>query len=103
MNVAVRASVLFCVFLAKVFGQEQFQGFFEFVGYTNSPEITFVNDQSYNKSRSECSPQCLQEENCYFFDICQTGSSTSCYFYDNMVSSSVVVESGACGRYELVK
>lgn len=81
MNAAVRTFVLFCVFLAKVFGQEHFRGFFEFVGCTNSPEMSFIIDQRYNKSRDECSSQCLQEENCYFFDICETGNFTSCYFY----------------------
>lgn len=65
--------------------------------------MSFIIDQSYDKSTSECSSQCLQEKNCYFFDICETGSLTSCYLYDQHISSSVVVEIGACRRYELVK
>ncbi|XP_052688758.1 fibrinogen-like protein A [Crassostrea angulata] len=101
MNGAVRISVLFCLCLVTVFGQEQFHGFFKFIGYQNSPETSFVNDQSFNKSMRECSSKCLKEDNCYFFDICKNSSLTSCYFYDNNVSSSASVESGACRRYEL--
>lgn len=102
MNAAVLTSVLFYFCLTIVFGQEQFHGFFKFIGYRNSPEMSFVNDQSNIESRSECSSQCLQEENCYSFDICETGSLTSCYFYDNNVLNSPGVDNGACRRYELV-
>lgn len=103
MNGTVRTSFLFCFLLAKVFGQEQFHGFFKFIGNQNSPETSLVTDQSFNKSMRECSSKCLKEDNCYFFDICKNGSLTSCYFYDNNVSSSASVDSGACRRYELVK
>lgn len=102
MNAAVRTSVLFCLFHAKVFGQEQFHGFFKFIGYRNSPEMSFVNHQSYNKSKRECSSHCLKEENCYFFDICKNGGFSSCYFYDNNVFNSPGADNGVCRRFELV-
>lgn len=72
------------------------------MGYINSPEMSFVNDQSNNESMSECSSQCLQEDKCYFFDICKTGTLTSCFFYDNNVPNPPGDDNGACRRYELV-
>lgn len=59
-------------------------------------------NQVHHKSRLQCSFECLEQTNCYFFDECKVGSSISCYFYDNNVANSSDDENGRCIRYALV-
>lgn len=100
---AVFQSVILFLFLSDiVFGQEQVQGFFKFIGFFNEPQISSIINKIHNKSRRECSSECLKDEYCYFFDFCKTGSSISCYFYNNNLVNTPGVQNGMCRRYELV-
>lgn len=100
---AVLPSFILALLLSDiVFGQEQIHGFLKFIGFYNEPQIPFIINKIYNKSRLECSSVCLKYENCYFFDFCKTGSSISCYFYNNNIDNNSDLENGMCRRYELV-
>lgn len=102
MKAVVRNSILYLLFLVKVFGQEQYQGYFDFVGFITSPKLSSVINEVHYKSMFECSSECLLDENCYIFDFCEIGSSISCYFYHNDLANTSDVESKPCRRYELV-
>lgn len=100
---AVFQSFILFLFLSKiVFGQEQVHGYFKFIGFFNEPQISSLINKIHYKSRSGCSSECLKDENCYFFDFCKTGSSTSCYFYNNNHVNTSGDQNGMCRRYELV-
>lgn len=104
MKAVFQSSILFLLLSEIVFGQEQVHGFFKFIGFINEPQISSIINEIHNKSRRECSSECLKDENCYFFDFCKTGSSISCYFYNNnnnLVNTSGI-QNGMCRRYELV-
>lgn len=77
--------------------------FFRFIGFFNDPQFSLVMNQVHHKSRLQCSFECLEQANCYFFDECKVGSSISCYFYDNNVANSSDDENGKCIRYALVR
>lgn len=67
----------------------------------NDPELAFALNKIYNKSRLQCSSECLKHESCFYFDFCKIGSSSSCYIYNNNVTNTSAVESGACKRFGL--
>lgn len=98
-----RNFISFLSFLVKVFGEKHYQGYFDFVGFITSPQLSSVINEFHQKSLFECSSECLLNENCYIFDFCENGSSISCYFYHYDFASTSDVESGACRRYELVR
>lgn len=102
MKAVFQSFILFLFFLEIVFGQEQVHGYFKFIGFFNEPQISSIINKIHNKSRSGCSSECLKDENCYFFDFCKTGSSISCYFYNNNLVNTPGVQNGMCRRYELV-
>lgn len=102
MKAVFQSSILFLLLSEIVFGQEQVHGFFKFIGFFNEPQIYSIINNIHNKSRSGCSSECLKDEHCYFFDFCKTGSSTSCYFYNNNLVNTSRVQNGMCRRYELV-
>lgn len=102
MKAVLQSFILFLPLSEIVFGQEQIHGFFKFIGFYNEPQLPFIINKIYNKSRLDCSSVCLKYENCYFFDFCKTGSSFSCYFYNNNIVNNPNVENGLCSRYELV-
>lgn len=102
MKTVFQSSILFLFLSEIVFGQEQIHGFLKFIGYYNEPQISSIINKIHNKSRSGCSSECLKDENCYFFDSCKTGSSTSCYFYNNNLVNTSGVQNGMCRRHELV-
>ncbi|XP_052689725.1 fibrinogen-like protein A [Crassostrea angulata] len=101
MKAVFQSFILFLFLSEIVFGQEQVHGFFRFIEYFNEPQISSVINEIHNKSRRECSSECLKDENCYFFDFCKTGSSISCYFYNNNLVNTSGVQNGMCKRYEL--
>lgn len=102
MKAVFQSVILFLFLYGIVFGQEQVQGFFKFIGFFNEPQVSSIINKIHNKSRRECSSKCLKDENCYFFDFCKTGSSISCYFYDNNLVNTPGVQNGMCRRHELV-
>lgn len=103
MKAVFRNFISFLSFLVKVFGEKHYQGYFDFVGFITSPQLSSVINEFHQKSLFECSSECLLNENCYIFDFCENGSSISCYFYHYDFASTSDVESGACRRYELVR
>lgn len=102
MNSLFRTSFLFLLTFVEVSSHEQFHGFFKAIGSMNDPELAFALNKIYNKSRLQCSSECLKHESCYYFDFCKIGSSSSCYIYNNNVTNTSAVESGACKRFGLV-
>lgn len=102
MNSFFRTSFLFLLTFIEVFGHVHFNGFFKFFGFINYPQVSSAISKIDNKSRLQCSSECLKDESCYYFDFCKTGNSSTCYiYYSNGAYTSAVV-SGACKRYELV-
>ncbi|XP_052685266.1 uncharacterized protein LOC128165096 [Crassostrea angulata] len=101
MNSLFRTSFLFLLTFIKVSSHEQFHGFFKSIGFMNDPELAFALNKIYNKSRPQCSSECLKHESCYYFDFCKIGSSSSCYIYNNTVADTFAVVSGACKRFGL--
>lgn len=102
MNSLFRTSFLFLLTFLKISSHEQFHGFFKFIGFMNDPQLAFAINKTYNKSRLQCSSECLKHENCYYFDFCKIGSSSSCYIYNNNVANTSAVVNGACKRFGLV-
>lgn len=102
MKAGFQSFILYLLLSEIVFGQEQIHGFFIFIGFINEPQISSAINKIHNKSRRECSSECLKNENCYFFDFCKTVSSISCYFYNNNLVNTSGVQNGTCRRYELV-
>lgn len=103
MKAVFQSFFLFLLLSEIVLGQEQVHGFFKFIGFFNEPQVSSMINKIHNKSRHECSSECLKYENCYFFDFCKTGSSISCYFYNNNnIDNNSDLENGMCRRYELV-
>lgn len=102
MKAVFQSFFLFLLLSEIVLGQEQVHGFFKFIGFFNEPQVSSMINKIHNKSRRECSSECLKYENCYFFDFCKTGSSISCYFYNNNIDNNSDLENGMCRRYELV-
>lgn len=102
MKAVFQSFFLFLLLSEIVLGQEQVHGFFKFIGFFNEPQVSSMINKIHNKSRHECSSECLKYENCYIFDFCKTGSSISCYFYNNNNDNNSDLENGMCRRYELV-
>lgn len=102
MNSLFRTSFLFLLTFDKVSSHEQFHGFFQSIGFMNDPELAFALKKIYNKSRLQCSSECLKHESCYYFDFCKIDSSSSCYIYNNTVANTSAVVRGACKRFGLV-
>ncbi|XP_022314585.2 microfibril-associated glycoprotein 4-like [Crassostrea virginica] len=89
----------FLSLLALGIGQIQFQGYYTFIGFVDSP----ANLHGFANSMLACSLICLRKDDCYFFDFCESGPSTICYFHDNDVANASVFETGVCLRYGMRK
>lgn len=88
----------FLSLLALGIGQIQFQGYYTFIGFVDSPS----NLHGFANSMLKCSLICLRKDDCYFFDFCEIGPSTICYFHDDDVANASVFETGVCLRYGMV-
>ena len=103
METRFHSCVTILLLLEHTFGQSQLHGHFSFVGFVNfSPTKSIIGDQTIAKSQLKCSSNCFANDDCYFFDFCKTGSSSSCYLHNKEAANESVLESGECRRFGLV-
>ena len=99
METRFNKCVTILVLLEHTFVRSQLHGHFSFNGFVNK---SLISNKIIVKSKLKCSSMCFENDDCYFFDFCKTGTSASCYLHNKDIANMSLLENGECRRYGLV-